>query len=504
LELELVNRYISRIPEDEDHPYLTGAWRPQTAEWDAADLAVQGEIPTDLDGVYLRNTENPLFAAMKLYHPFDGDAMVHLMGFRDGKAFYRNRFVRTEGFEAEQKAGEALWAGLAEPPSLTKADYGWGARGKLKDSSSTDVVVHAGEVLTTFYQCGDLYRLSGTTLETLGKQDWHGAFPFGHGISAHPKVDEHTGEMMFFNYGVEAPYMRYGVVDKANNLVNYCDVPLPGPRLSHDMAVTEHYSILNDCPMFWDPDGLKAGKHATRFFRDMPTRIAVLPRHGRTADVRWFEFEPTYVLHWLNAFEDGDWVVLDGYFQINPAPAPPPNATRYETIFRFLAQDQKAPRLHRWRMNLRTGATEEFDLSDVICEFGMINGQHVGRRHRYAYAATRVSGMFLFDGFVKQDTETGATQTVRLPEGVFASETAMAPRVGSTAEDDGYLVTITMDVNEDKSECLVFDAREITAGPVARIRLPERVSSGTHSTWAPGSAVTGWRTADDPIAATRL
>src|SRR5580658_5173689 len=182
MELELVNRYLSTLPEDDDHPYRTGPWTPQTSEWNADKLDVVGELPSDLDGIYLRNTENPLFASMRMYHPFDGDGMVHLVGFRDGQAFYRNRFVKTDGFCAEQKAGEALWAGLAEPPSLTKVDYGWGARGLLKDSSSTDVVVHGGEVLSTFYQCGDLYRLSGTTLETIGKQDWKGRFPARDGI----------------------------------------------------------------------------------------------------------------------------------------------------------------------------------------------------------------------------------------------------------------------------------------------------------------------------------
>jgi len=504
MELELVNRYVSNLPEDDDHPYRTGAWTPQTCEWNASKLDVVGEIPQDLDGVYIRNTENPLFDSMKLYHPFDGDGMLHVMGFRDGEAFYRNRFVQTEGFKAEQKAGEALWAGLAEPPRLTKVDYGWGARGLLKDSSSTDVVVHGGEVLTTFYQCGDLYRLSGTTLETLGKQDWHGQFPARDGISAHPKVDEHTGEMMFFNYGVEAPYMHYGVVDRDNNLTNYCDIPLPGPRLSHDMAITQNYSILNDCSMFWDPEALKLGKHATRFFRDVPTRIGVIPRHGKTADLRWFDFKPTYVLHWLNAFEDGDWVVLDGFFQVNPAPTAPVNATRYEAVFRFLSQDQKEPRLHRWRMNMRTGATEEYDLTDVISEFGMINGMHTGRRHRFAYAALREPGMFLFNGFVKHDTETGNAESVHLPAGVFGSETAMAPRVGATSEDDGYVITLTTDLVNDRSQCLIYDAQNITDGPVATISLPERISSGTHSTWAPGSAVAGWNDLDMPIDAVRV
>ena len=125
MELDLVNRYLSTLPADDDHPYRTGAWTAQTGEWngewDRDDLDGDGEIPTDLDGVYVRNTENPMHAPIGFYHPFDGDGMIHVMAFQDGRASYRNRFVRTKGFEAEAQAGEALWAGLAEHPGRSKA-----------------------------------------------------------------------------------------------------------------------------------------------------------------------------------------------------------------------------------------------------------------------------------------------------------------------------------------------------------------------------------------------
>src|SRR3954471_20971490 len=150
MDVDVVGKFLSSLPEDDDHPYRTGPWRPQSTEWDADDLTVvSGELPRDLDGVYLRNTENPLHPAMKAYHPFDGDGMVHVVGFRDGKAFYRNRFVRTDGFLAEQQAGRALWAGIAESPGRSERPDGWGARGRMKDASSTDVVVHAGVALTS-------------------------------------------------------------------------------------------------------------------------------------------------------------------------------------------------------------------------------------------------------------------------------------------------------------------------------------------------------------------
>src|ERR1700722_7659154 len=110
MDVEIVGKFLSTLPEDDDHPYRTGPWRPQTSEWDADDLiAVEGEIPRDFRGDELRHTDNPLPPWMKPFPPVDGVGGVHVFGFRDGKAFYRNRLVRTEGFHAENEAGEPLW-----------------------------------------------------------------------------------------------------------------------------------------------------------------------------------------------------------------------------------------------------------------------------------------------------------------------------------------------------------------------------------------------------------
>jgi len=504
MDVEIVGKFLSTLPEDDDHPYRTGPWRPQTTEWHADDLvAVDGEIPADLDGIYLRNTENPLHPALKSYHPFDGDGMMHIVGFRDGKAFYRNRFVRTEAFEAEQEAGGPLWPGLAEPLSLARTDRGWGARTMLKDASSTDVVVHRGTALTSFYQCGDLYRVNPFSGETEGKDTWNGAFPFDWGVSAHPKVDERTDEMMFFNYSKQAPYLHYGIVDANNDLAHYIDVPLPGPRLPHDMAFTRNYAILNDFPLFWDPKLLERDLHIPRFHRDMPSRFAVLPRRGGAEKIRWFEADPTFVLHFTNAYEDGDEIVLDGFHQGDPEPSDI-GGTKWERAFRFLALDRMQTRLHRWRLNLVTGAVTEESLSETISEFGVINAGHCGEPYRYVYAATGKPGWFLFDGLVRHDVVSGGEQRISFGEGVYGSETSMAPRLGSNSEDDGYLVTLTTDMNDDASYCLVFDAARLEDGPVCTLQLPERISSGTHSTWVAGAALRRWRETDSAAAAVAL
>jgi carotenoid cleavage dioxygenase len=484
-------RFPSLLPAGDDHPYRSGAWRPQTTEWDASELDVAGEIPRDLAGVYLRNTENPLIASGPLYHPFDGDGMLHSIAFRDGAASYRNRFVRTLGLAEERLAGRQLWAGIAERPDKFERADGWGARGRMKDASSTDVVVQRGVALSSFYQCGDLYRLDPVTLEDLGREHWQGRFP-PEGASAHTKVDPATGELLFFNYGKEPPYMHYGVVSPAGELVHYVDVPLPGSRLPHDMAFTERYAILNDCPLFWDPAALAKGVHANRFFPELPTRFAILPRRGRTEEIRWFEAAPTFVLHWINAYEDGDEVVLDGFFQHDPAPAVPGDAPLRDRLFRFLDLHAFQARPHRWRFDLRTGKTREESLSERVMEFGMIDPRRAGRRHRYAYDATGVPGAFLFDGLVKHDVETGREERVVFGPGVYGSETVMAPRLGSTSEDDGYLVTFVSDVPNDRSECWIYHAQAVADGPIARVALPERISSGTHACWAPAETLPNW------------
>lgn len=462
-----------------NHPYLNGAWTPLHEEVTAIGLdVIEGAIPQDIDGVYLRNTENQVHQPLGRYHPFDGDGMIHQIDFRNGTARYRNRFVRTRCFQAEQEEGGSLWGGLADRPGTSKRP-GFGAHGSLKDSSSTDIIVHAGKAISTFYQCGEGYVLDPETLDQHGMAPWA---PLD-GISAHPKVDDRTGELMFFNYSKHAPFMHYGVVDRDGRLAHYIPVSLPGPRLPHDMTFSEHWSILNDLPVFWDADLLKRDIHAARLHEGMPARFALIPRHGGPDEIRWFEAAPTYVLHFLNAYEEGDEVVMDGYFQENPTPAPLENADGYGHLMAYVDEHSFRPKLHRWRFNLADGSTREERLDDRILEFGMINQRVAGRKHRYIYSTTSKPGWFLFNGFVKHDLDTGQSRQLMLEDGRYASEAPFAPRTNAVDEDDGYLVSFIIDENRGTSECVLIDCKRFEDGPVCRIALPHKICSGTHAHW---------------------
>ena len=153
----LINELVNRLPLGDSHPYRTGPWEPNTREYDDLEPVVKGSIPEDLNGTYIRNTENPVREALGRYHPFDGDGMLHSITFDRGRCEYRNRFIQTQGLKEEEQAGQPLWSGLRERPEMSLRP-GWGARTKLKDSSSTDVVVHGRVAATSFYQCGEIYE----------------------------------------------------------------------------------------------------------------------------------------------------------------------------------------------------------------------------------------------------------------------------------------------------------------------------------------------------------
>lgn len=475
------NQFKSTL-NDTEHPYLNGAWTPQHEEVDATEMEVIGTIPKDIDGVYYRNTENPLHASLGPYHPFDGDGMVHAMSFENGEARYSNRFVRTEGLLAEQDAGRSLWTGIAGNPAKSEREGGC-TRGRMKDASSTDVVVHNKKVLSSFYQCGEGYELCPDTLATTGTAHWVPE----HGLSAHPKVDLATGELLFFNYSKEAPYMHYGVVGPDGQLKHLIPVSLPGPRLPHDMAFTKNYSILVDLPLHWDEELLPHNVHANRYYPERGTRFAIVPRFGQPEDIRWFEAAPTYVLHWMNAFEQGDEIILDGYFQDQPEPpAAVPNGVdpRYGKLMANIDQFAFQSRLHRWRFNLKTGQTREERLDDQILEFGTFNPHYAGRKSQYLYSTSAEPGWFLFSGLVKHDLNSGAKQSLAFGPNRFGSEAPFAARKDAKSEDDGYLVSFITDMEKNRSECILVDARDIEAGPVCQLILPHRISSGTHAVWA--------------------
>ncbi|HEY7833756.1 MAG TPA: carotenoid oxygenase family protein [Ktedonobacterales bacterium] len=475
--MALRNDIVHFALETQQNPYLLGMYTPVDLEITAEDLEIIGELPADLNGVYVRNGPNPRYVMSGRYHWFDGDGMMHAVHIHDGKVTYRNRWIRTSAFEREQAAGQSVWTGLLEPLGNNPPEA------PIKDTGNTDVVFHNTQLLALWYLAGKPYKLDPITLETKGVEDFGGKLR--NNVSAHAKVDERTGEMMFFDYAQRPPYMTYGVASADGKLAHCVPIDLPGPRLPHDMAVTEHYSILLDLPLFADPAALRQGRYRIEFHRELPSRFGIIPRYGASASIRWFEANPCYLYHTINAWEEGDEIILQGCRVKRPSP---PEGETGGTLERMLAYLRLDAHLYRWRFNLKTGAVREGPLDDENTEFPTINTWQLGRPSRYAYNVhISERPTLLFDGLVKYDTVTGQSTTHWFGAGRYGSEAPFAPRADAKDEDDGYLLTFVYDERDDVSELLILDARDVAAAPLARVRIPQRVPIGFHACWVPES-----------------
>ena len=463
---------------NETNPYLLGPYAPVEQELEATDLPVIGEAPRDFSGAYFRNGPNPRFAPKGGYHWFDGDGMVHAVHIDDGRVRYLNRYVQTRGLKKDEANGGALWSGLMEPVKENPSRW-------YKDTGNTDIVFHNRQLLATWYLAGTICELDPLTLETLGNTELEPGRRAK--ISAHPKVDPKTGELLFFDYGAVPPFMSYGVLGADGALKHLVPIDLPGPRLPHDMAFTENYSILMDLPVFLRPQAFKLGRWMVDFHEDMPSRFGIIPRYGASDEIRWFEADPCYVYHSVNAWEEGDEIVMLGCRVDDPLPKPNPKEGRWSHL---IANLQVRARLHRWRFNLRTGETRQEYLDDLIAEFPTIDANRTGRPTKHAYhARLNTDRTLLFEALIKYDTDTGASTTLEYGPGRYGSEAPFAARENAKSEDDGYIVSFVTDTNEASSELWIIDALDLQAGPVARVGLPQRVPLGFHACWVDGDAL---------------
>lgn len=461
------------------NPYLAGNFAPVDEEILVDNLTVIGELPSDLNGMFVRNGPNPQFTPRGHYHWFDGDGMLHGVQFCCGKAQYRNRYVRTKQFKIERAEGRAIWTGLLEPPQMDNP------YGPFKNTANTALVWHDGRLLA-LWEGAAPHEVRVPGLETVGPYTYNGKLISA--FTAHPKVDATTGEMMFFGYSLAAPpYLQYSVAGATGELLRTVPIDLAVGVMMHDFAVTEHYTIFMDLPLTFRQERLKRGEPAFAFEHDRPSRFGILPRHGDNSSIRWFEAPACYVFHTLNAYEQGDEVVLAACRM---------NATNVLGLSETLEHHREsnttdskndASRLHSWRFNLATGAVREEALDDMPSDFPRINENLTGRQTRYGYTArfapSREGEPPLFDGLTKYDFVTGHSETHKFGRGRYGGEAVFVPRKSAVAEDDGWLLTFVYDTVEGQSELVVVNAQDMTAEPVARLLIPQRVPYGFHGTW---------------------
>ncbi len=437
-----------------------GNYRPVSDEVTVTELKVQGSIPPELNGLYVRNGTNSSSGVAE--HFFGGDGMLHGVRLEGGKAlWYRNRYVDT--------------------PVYRKEDGGFGAPKPENTTSAVSLLYHGGELMS-LGEFGYPYLIDPDNLSTKGTFNYEGKLPGN--MTAHPRIDPDTGELLFFGYNVIEPYVTYMRADAQGKMLQVEPIQMSGPSMVHDFAVTKNYVVFMDMPVrFSWLMAITGSGLPFKWDADVPSRIGVMPRTGTNADVKWFDVPAFFVFHIMNSFEQGDDVIID--------------AARYDHLWVKSSHDFFHPaRLSRFSMNMKTGKASVEQVFDGAMEFPQVNRERWTKPYRYGYGLVvdeENDSPELIEqaegGIRKYDLQTGTSDSYLPGPSLVPGEAVFIPaRESGGGEDEGYLASFLYDRNTDTSAFSLFDATRVSSGPIASVLLPVRVPVGFHGVWVPDSA----------------
>ena len=473
-------------PMPADNPFLNFPWGPIQMECDARDLVVEGTVPEDLNGTLYRNGPNQRFKPRGEYHLFAGDGMVHAFHIAGGKVDYRNRWVRTAKFRLEDREGRAVVNAMN--PFDCEPEYSDFVLVDKEGLANTALVWHGGRLLAM--EEGHLpHELDPVTLESIGPWNYRGKLHTA--MTAHPKVDPATGEMVFFAYMASGPFaadVAVHKVDPVGVLTETIILATPYSAMVHDFVLTENYIIIPVMPISGSLERAMDGGPPFAWEPEKGVHVGILPRHGGTAeDIKWLEMDLAFAFHFMNGF-DQDGVVTVDCCQMEHAPLFP-TADGGST-------GKTEPMLSRWTIDLNQDSPRvEFECIDEFqSEFPQCDPRYACRPYRHGWYTSTDFGLAadleandnFFNVVGHYDHETRKEDRYSCGRSLV-SEALFVPKSDDAAEGEGYLLSVATNFDTHLSSLFIFDALNISAGPVAKVHLSHRVPAGFHGFWRSNS-----------------
>ncbi|GJQ13502.1 hypothetical protein GpartN1_g5293.t1 [Galdieria partita] len=468
--------------------------------------SITGKIPKDLRGTLYRNGPAKFEVGKILVkHPWDGDGMITAISISDNGVWFRNRFVRTKGYLAEQAAGRVLYRGTFG----TQKPGGWIANAfdlSMKNVANTGVV-HWDDRLFAFWEAGVPYQLNPSNLVTTGPTQFQGAILQSGNFTAHPKIDPFTGCLIGFS---TKPYPRSGTEIIFHEMKpgfqwrKSIKAMIPGFGFYHDFAITENYYVLFQGPLEFNPLpfilGVRPIADCIHSCLEKPAKIILISRNSVTEDgyaahVHILSTETGFVFHFANAYEQGegenrtlvvDLVKVRRYYAAELKTDRSQDPCLYENL------EERVPKSCLYRYIISIGKVKPFildqrALSSRQVEFPGIHPFLLSKRHSFIYASTSglLDGVAPFQGIAKIDTNKDSQrEQVWIPKSYeFAGEPLFVPIPCSKREDQGYLLTVVYDGSRHLSYLAILDAQQVSDGPICRIDFPIHIPHGLHGCW---------------------
>ncbi|MBE9154414.1 carotenoid oxygenase family protein [Cyanobium sp. LEGE 06113] len=480
---------------------------------DVAVTASRGTIPAELCGSLYRNGPGRLERGGQwVHHPFDGDGMITALRFEGGEARLSNRFVRTEGWQAEESAGRFVYRGVfgTQKPGGALANA---FDLRLKNIANTHVV-RLGDQLLALWEAAEPHALDPNSLETRGLSRLDGVLKPGEAFSAHPRFDPgHRGAPRMVTFGVKSGprstirLMEFATADdpaagvQAGQLLAERHDTMAGFAFLHDFAITPNWAVFLQNAMAFNPLPYVLGqKGAAQCLASKPGEIGrffLVPRPGSAAAERHAKplevpAPEGFVFHHLNAFEDeatGE-LVLDSIFYAD-FPSIGPGDDFRSVDFEAIPEGQ----LKRCRIDLERAATDPAGavssdwLEQRCCEFATVHPARQGREARFAWMAVteQERGNAPLQAIEKLDLSSGERRVWCAGARSFVSEPVMVPRAvtGSEAasgpEDDGWLLCVVWNGARCASDLVILNAHDLSEQAV--LELPLAIPHGLHGSW---------------------
>ena len=511
--------------------------------------ASEGRIPDDLVGTYFRSgpamfsagsipppklslimpKDDPVPDGANMErmvdHPFEGDGAVLGVTFPgDGTAVARFRYVRTNAFTNERKKGRKVYVGMDSTRSMGGPAGGRlgndhplpmfrhhllpGLNKKRKNTSNTRSVYWAKKLIT-LWEGGLPYKLDSLALSTEGRSQLGGVLkeqdPFGGSNFYDAKADR----MLFYSnfQDVTSSKLKLYEFNSKFRLVpeqgGVIETELPGFAQFSDFAATETHAVFVQPPMTVNNiqylTSKDPGKTLTVEER-ATTLLHLVPRVGsgkggpRSISIP-YDGMPDFDLQFINAYDagEGEAIVFDVIRADGRAVGANPLSWPWATSVGQYSQSAAKKSLWRYTVQMGTGAITKECLSDTHASFGVINPAVSGQKHRYVYAAVGGMGSEVAppQGIAKFDVDSGSVDAWMPKGNEFCGEPMFAPRANADGEDGGYIVSVLYNGQKDESEMVVLDAKDIRAGPVARVPLGMVAPHGYHGCFS-SSNESGW------------
>jgi carotenoid cleavage dioxygenase-like enzyme len=442
------------------------------------ELPVTGEMPRWLAGQLLRNGPGAWkFDNTEVHHWFDGMALVHSFEIEDGRVHYMNRFVESKAYKAFRDSGELKYSEFASDPCRTRFQR---IQSIFKPSVTDNPAINAfkfGERHIALSETPMAYEFDPATLETIGVA-YENPDMFA---TAHPHLGDGKMINLSCRLGPRSTQSFFTVDPKSLAQKRIAKLVRRRPTYQHSFGMTERWLVFTEFPFAVNPiDILRTGRPFIENFEFRPedgTRITLVDRETGEIGGEW-QAEPGFCFHHVNAWEDGDEVIVDLCRFEDPSIV--------ENLYLDEIRGGEYPAegnayLHRYKLKTGEQRAEEYRVSDEPIELPRINyGANNCKPYQYVYGIGLGTGA-PFDRLVKIDAQWGDS-TVWAEDGLLCGEPVFVPAPDAQTEDDGVLLSLVLDGVKQRSMLLVLDAHDMTE--LARAEISRPVPPGFHGNFS--------------------